>query len=149
MIGMPPMSHSRAIGSPRRCSMRRGDFAGEAGQAADRARVREQFVKSLSRARPKELVHDYLDRDAAARETGQARTQTPGLAIDEIEVRQQLAAERWRATERAREQGLKSGSELQQPSREGPEIEADRSRSKPRSQQKERARGGPEDDFGL
>lgn len=44
--------------------------------------ARQRFLDVLSRARPKELAHDYLDRD-------------PTLSIETLEAAQQRAAEEW------------------------------------------------------
>jgi len=52
--------------------------------------ARERFLDVLSRARPKELVHDYLDREQA-------------MSMAEIEAAQQRAAEEWREKQQARE----------------------------------------------
>ena len=52
--------------------------------------ARQRFLDVLSRARPKELVHDYLDREKA-------------MSMAEIEAAQQRAAEEWREKQQARE----------------------------------------------
>jgi Ti-type conjugative transfer relaxase TraA len=44
--------------------------------------ARQRFLDMLSRARPKELAHDYLDRD-------------PTLSMETLEAAQQRAAEQW------------------------------------------------------
>jgi hypothetical protein len=46
------------------------------------AEARQCFLDVLSRARPKELAHDYLDRE-------------PTLSIESLEAAQQRAAEQW------------------------------------------------------
>lgn len=52
----------------------------------------QRFLDVLSRARPKELVHDYLDREHR-------------MSMAEIEVAQQRAAEEWREKQHARDFG--------------------------------------------
>ena len=86
------------------------DFGGrKTGATAET--IRAQWTATLSRARPKEFAHDYLNRDAA---TGTARIKSPqrrswenDRVVDEphsgksmpsfndIEARRQRAAERW------------------------------------------------------
>jgi Ti-type conjugative transfer relaxase TraA len=62
------------------------DFGGRSGRT-DPAQVQDRFIAALSRARPKELAHDYLERDAAA-----------GVAMEpDLDTRQQQAAERWKS----------------------------------------------------
>jgi Ti-type conjugative transfer relaxase TraA len=54
--------------------------------------ARQRFMQVLSRARPKELAHDYLDREQR-------------MSMEAIEAAQQRAAEQWLAEHRARELG--------------------------------------------
>ena len=89
------------------------DFGGRAvGATADTVKAR--FVESLARARPKELAHDYLEREptaegvsiadfvahqvARSREVEHAPGRTRGPSpLADLESRQQQAAERWAA----------------------------------------------------
>jgi hypothetical protein len=63
--------------------------------------VHEPFTETLSRARPKELAHDYLEREApadVARVSDLSATAQPGpTPLNDIDARQQAAAERWAA----------------------------------------------------
>jgi hypothetical protein len=61
----------------------RDDFGGRHSNATPET-VRERFQDTLARARPKELAHDYLERESRE----QNRT-------EDLETRQQHAAERW------------------------------------------------------
>ena len=85
--------------------------------------ARQNFLDRMSRARPKELAHDYLERDESYHyinlrdfETKQPswrrKAATPSRPnhhrpqrsmMSEIDARQQRAAERWREKQRARE----------------------------------------------
>ena len=85
--------------------------------------ARQHFLNQLSRARPKELAHDYLEREDSyhyidlrvfepkerswrrkvAMSDLAARQSTQRSVMSEIDARQQRAAERWRDKQRARE----------------------------------------------
>ena len=79
------------------------DFGGRAPDA-DRATVEARLTQTLSRARPKELAHDYLERETWA-DTAPAPDDTaspppkidPLSPMEDIDARQQRAAERWLA----------------------------------------------------
>jgi Ti-type conjugative transfer relaxase TraA len=97
------------------------DFGGRAaGGSADSAKAR--FTQSLSRARPKELAHDYLERvlgdrntrlddlvarDAEARRSA-AREHAPSAMAD-LQARQRNAAERWKARPHTPQAGRGNG----------------------------------------
>jgi Ti-type conjugative transfer relaxase TraA len=72
------------------------DFRNPYRPEVSAAQARERFVATLSRARPKELAHDYLERDLDHTEA-----HTPGLSadftMDTIAAAQREAAQRWRA----------------------------------------------------
>lgn len=89
---------------------------------------RERLVATLSRVRQKDLAHDYLDMEGS--EPGETLAR-PALRMQDIELRQHQAAERWRERELARGQGKNSAS-------------ADRERSKTHTLSRE----GVEDDWG-
>jgi hypothetical protein len=87
----------------------RDDFGGRSQNATD-ATVGQRFMDTLSRARPKELAHDYLERepgsDAAlvskfvVSEWEKERTSPDGTAgrrsaMADLDAKQQAAAERW------------------------------------------------------
>jgi hypothetical protein len=60
------------------------------GRALTAEEARQRFIEVLSRARPKDLAYDYLDREHT-------------LSMAEIEAAQQRAAEHWREKQQARE----------------------------------------------
>jgi hypothetical protein len=91
------------------------DFGGRAHGATPES-IQARFTDTLSRTRPKELAHDYLERETAidsalvpglvAAEWEKTRNATQTLAADtaptnDIESRQQAAAERWAARQHA------------------------------------------------
>ena len=103
------------------------------GGVIDGAAVHERFVTTLSRARPKELAHDYLDRGAdsdTATTDSRLRTLTP----DEIEA---AARERWLAYRARVALGQEGGSDLAK------DQDAQRSRDK------QQGRELPDDDLSL
>ncbi len=99
-----------------------------AKEVPTREQARHRFLNTLSRARPKELAHDYLDRDARFH-SGEDKVRPPQSMAD-IDARQQQAAEHWRATQVARA-GI-SGHRVA-----GPQLENAHRRS----------RGGPESEL--
>jgi Ti-type conjugative transfer relaxase TraA len=129
------------------------DFGGRAA-GATAGSVKTRFTEALSRARPKELAHDYLEReptdtatisDLVARNAEHARADERELRpapIDDIAIRQQQAAERWKAKQQPipiAGQGAErspSQSPTHQPSHQ-------------RDKTPELRRDGPEDDFEL
>jgi Ti-type conjugative transfer relaxase TraA len=103
------------------------DFPSRSGAAGDSEQAaRERLFATLSRMRQKDLAHDYLDLE----ETMASPQRRPVIRMQDIEARQQQAAERWRERERARGRGLDS-----------PGAKLHRFRSNDYS------RGGPEEDF--
>jgi Ti-type conjugative transfer relaxase TraA len=104
------------------------DFPSRSGpqEDADHA-ARERLFATLARVRQKDLAHDYLEPEDA--EAGASRR--PSVTREDIERRQQQAAERWQERELARGRGVRS-----------PDVGQERTRNHSRS------RGGPEDDFG-
>jgi Ti-type conjugative transfer relaxase TraA len=87
------------------------DFGAIPENLGQRAEIRARFLTALSRARPKELAHDYLDRDVTGIQAGRGAVGTPArvgptrnLSIDEV---QRQGREAWlaqQADRRAREQ---------------------------------------------
>jgi Ti-type conjugative transfer relaxase TraA len=98
------------------------DFGLMPENAAQRGEVRARLLHALSRARPKELVHDYLDREPLSARAGRASVGAPGRggsvqrpSIDEL---QRQGREAWltlqverRAKERASEQQRESNQQ--------------------------------------
>jgi len=104
------------------------DFPTRSGPAANTDQAaRERLLATLSRVRQKDLAHDYLE-PAEEPPTGAGRPSA--VRMQDIELRQQQAAERWREREQAR-------GRIQSPSE-----------SLQRSKAHDYFRGGPEDDFG-
>jgi ATP-dependent exoDNAse (exonuclease V) alpha subunit len=111
------------------------DFGAEAGQDVDRQRVRERFMNSLSRARPKEMVHDYLDRESTSESITDRATAVSGLEPQPTAPgagsSQQTDLENWRdEVRRAREQAnegrarreREAGQRSPERSRDGPDY---------------------------
>ena len=88
----------------------RDDFGGRHPSATPES-VRTRFLETLSRARPKELAHDYLEREPGSdatlvsrlvasqwekeRNADHERPGTASLETNDLDARQQAAAERW------------------------------------------------------
>jgi hypothetical protein len=100
------------------------------------------MTSALSRARPKELVHDYLDREVTAAPGAKTEAQDAGRDMEDIDARQQQAAERWAERQRARAQGL--APEAGHGQVHGIEGVAHGS-----SKLQDHSLGGAEEDFGL
>jgi len=129
----------------------RDDFGGRAPTATDDT-VRQRFMETLSRARPKELAHDYLERDLGSEQTlvsrlvvsqwekerkaDHERPSPASLETDDLDARQQAAAERW----------LKAQREPIQ--RNTPTREPDHAPNLQGEEQRDHTRGGSEDDLG-
>jgi Ti-type conjugative transfer relaxase TraA len=132
----------------------RDDFGGRGARATDQT-VRQRFVETLSRARPKELAHDYLEREprseqglASPRITAQWEknriaqalgAEPAHFATNELEAKQQAAAERW-----LKGRGNPKPAKPNTPSNErnhdlSPRLE--------KARRPDRTRGGPEDDL--
>ncbi len=82
------------------------------GESLTPEQSRSRWLEVLSRARPKELAHDYLDRElevsaAAPRAIPRAR-----LTMHDIDAMQQQSAERWLEKQHNQELGLRSGPDL-------------------------------------
>jgi Ti-type conjugative transfer relaxase TraA len=129
------------------------DFGGRHPKATPES-VHTRLLETLSRARPKELAHDYLERetgsDAAlvsslvvnkwerertAGPNGPAAAHSP---TNDLEARQQAAAERWAARRNNAPAPEQGDSRTPLPTRERPDLELKRER--------DYDRGGPEDD---
>jgi hypothetical protein len=108
------------------------DFADpHAVEAISTEQGRQRFLNALSRERPKELAHDYLDRDPQMTRGGEGFRANSSMA--DIDARQQQAAERWLERQRACERGLVIGAE---------KVTAAK-------RYYGQSHGGPEDGFGL
>jgi Ti-type conjugative transfer relaxase TraA len=127
----------------------RDDFGGRHPSATPES-VRVRFMETLSRARPKELAHDYLECDSKVdsplvadlvvqqwrQDRNTPRTSRPSVsATNDLNAKQQAAAEGWL-------KGRRQPTPRNEPTREpdhAPDIEKEKSRG--------RWRGGPEDEL--
>ena len=133
------------------------DFGGRSG--APESEIRARFIAALSRARPKELAHDYLEpasgSDAAlvsrlvVKEWEKSRnadpnssTQTQHLPTNDLDAKQQAAAERWAA----RQQDLPTPGSAADPTKA---HTPDRTPLQENAHTLERKRDGPEHDLEL
>jgi Ti-type conjugative transfer relaxase TraA len=134
------------------------DFGGRTAGATTHD-VRASFTETLSRARPKELAHDYLERvpgsdqvsmgDLVARDAERARTaqrspehaRSPS-AMSDMESRQQQAAERWKNRQ---QHGPSAGQGAERSKTPDPSYKPTHERER----KPELRREGPEDDFEL
>ncbi len=127
------------------------DFGRRLAGATARS-VNVRFTEALARARPKELAHDYLERestdtatlaDLITRNDERERAVERELRtspMDDIDTRQQQAAERWKARQQV---GPKPGQGVERsPSQSPPHEPAHQPDKTP-----EPRRDGPEDDF--
>jgi hypothetical protein len=128
----------------------RDDFGGRAHGATDDT-VRQRFTDTLSRARPKELAHDYLEREPGSeqglvsrlvvsqwekeRRADHDRASTTSWDMSNLDAKQQAAAERWQKSRKERT-----------PSSER-DIENERGPSPEKERGPESTRGGPEDEL--
>jgi hypothetical protein len=128
------------------------DFGGRAYKATPES-IEARFNETLSRARPKELAHDYLEREQTTdpallaglvvadweknRNTGHTPTVQPTASpAKDLESRQQAAAERWAARQH-------------QPPAPGQGAEPSSAPSPKINKELELRRDGPEDDLEL
>jgi Ti-type conjugative transfer relaxase TraA len=134
----------------------RDDFGGRSPTATDET-VRQRFMDTLSRARPKELAHDYLERepgsDAALvsrlvvsqwekeRNAEPTPMTSARSSMSDLDARQQAAAERWAARQKNSPEPEHGGPRTPAPVPENPDLE--------RSKDRDYDRGGPEDDLDL
>jgi len=132
----------------------RDDFGGRAATATDET-VRQRFMDTLSRARPKELAHDYLERDLGSdaslvsglvvsqwekERSANAKATIPlHLPTDDLDAKQQAAAERWASRQKQGPLPNESAPRPKEPTLNLLDLELKRDRS--------RDRGGPEDDL--
>jgi Ti-type conjugative transfer relaxase TraA len=131
----------------------RDDFGARSPTAADET-VRQRFMDTLSRTRPKELAHDYLEREPGSEATivsspvvsqwEKGRKQepgpkaSPGSSMRDHDARQQAAAERWAARKQS----------AAQPTRDiNRDLNRDHLSSPENEQAPKRTRDGPEEDL--
>jgi Ti-type conjugative transfer relaxase TraA len=130
----------------------RDDFGGRAKSATPES-VRDRFTETLSRARPKELAHDYLERETGTdsalvpslvvsqwekeRKTEPNRSDAAQSPTNDFEARQQAAAERWAARQANPSAPEQSTPRTPAPTPKHPDLELKRGYD----------RGGPEDDL--
>jgi hypothetical protein len=130
----------------------RDDFGGRVKDATDDT-VRQRFTETLSCARPKELAHDYLERDAKVDSPLVAdlvveqwrkhhNTPTPSQPsasnANDLDARQQAAAERWAAGQQNAPQPTRDGNR---------ELNRDHSSHPENENTPERTYNGPEDEL--
>jgi Ti-type conjugative transfer relaxase TraA len=132
----------------------RDDFGGRSPSATDET-VRQRFIDTLSRARPKELAHDYLEReqgtDAAlvsrlvvsqwekGRTEDHTQPSTASLETSDLDAKQQAAAERWATRQKNPPTPGQGASRTPDPTLKTPDLELKR--------ELDHDRGGPEDDL--
>jgi Ti-type conjugative transfer relaxase TraA len=130
------------------------DFGGRSPSATDET-VRQRFMDTLSRARPKELAHDYLERepgsDAALvsrlvvsqwekeRKADHDRASASFLETNGLDAKQQAAAERWIERRKHSPAPEQSATRTPAPTPKTPDVELKRER--------DYDRGGPEDEL--
>ena len=129
----------------------RDDFGGRSASATNET-VRQRFMDTLSRARPKELAHDYLEREPGSEATlvsnlvvsqwekekkaDRDRPSTSSLDTNDLDAKQKAAAERWAARQQTEQGDEHTNTRI--PS-EYPEREL--------TPKQERGRDGPVDDL--
>lgn len=122
------------------------------GESLTPAQTRARWLDVLSRPRPKELAHDYLDRELEASTAApiSSLTATPGtrLTMHDIDALQQHAVERWLEKQRARELGLQSGVELEKSYGAGTNLAVEHDPRVPRNKHN-RSHNSPADDFDI
>lgn len=130
------------------------DFGGRAPTATDES-VRQRFMDTLSRARPKELAHDYLERDSGSeatlvsrlvvnqwekeRKADHDRPSGSFLETNDLDAKQQAAAERWAARQKHLPAPEQSTTRTPAPTPKNLDLELKRER--------DYELGGPEDDL--
>ncbi|MGH8260234.1 MAG: hypothetical protein ACREUG_11140, partial [Steroidobacteraceae bacterium] len=121
------------------------------------AEARIRWFEVLSRARPKELAHDYLDRGSELTERTREPESSPSiparirhahLTMRDLDALQQQAAERWSEQQRHRELTRDAGADLQHSPNTGEELASERRPSIPRHTH-HAAHRGLDDDFEL
>jgi Ti-type conjugative transfer relaxase TraA len=134
----------------------RDDFGGRSPTATDET-VRQRFMDTLSRARPKELAHDYLERepgsDAALvsrlvvsqwqkEKNAEAKRPDPASSsMQDLDAKQQAAAEKWLKGRQYSQRTSQSSVDRTRNDDHAPETE--------KNQNPDWSRDGPEDDFEL
>jgi Ti-type conjugative transfer relaxase TraA len=106
--------------------------------------VRDRFEGILSRARAKELAHDYLDPDLMLPDR---LTKKPHLKLSDIDAIQQRAAERWFARQHA--QKSEPSAESHASPLHGVEPEHDDSADPRHQKHRNQLYRGPEDDLEI
>ena len=133
------------------------DFAGKFGwKSVAHDEIHAEVVAALSRARPKDLAHDYLESfpepDLTAAQLPSERLATDlrkdQISMDLIDARQQAAAERWREKQRAKELGV-SAHEHERSADLNEHLELSEEDPLTRRNRHELSRDGLEDDLEL
>lgn len=119
-----------------------------AGESLTPAQARTRWLEVLSRARPKELAHDYLDRELEAAAAATPAEQPARLTLYDIDALQQQAAERWLERQHARDHVPLSGAELDASHVAVDELTASQRRAIPRNRHGH-SHIGPENELEL
>jgi Ti-type conjugative transfer relaxase TraA len=119
----------------------RDDFGGRNPKSTPES-VHDRFTETLSRARPKELAHDYLELESgspADRISTLVPTDLEKNQANFLDARQQEAAERWAERQKNSPAPGEGAQRTPAPDRQYPDLEL-----KP---ERDYDRGGPEDDL--
>lgn len=106
-----------------------------AGETLSPPEARTRWLEVLSRARPKELAHDYLDRELEASAAATRPTSGPRLTMNDIDALQKNAAQRWHEALRT------------VPPHQADEILREMQHQLSRTHVRRYPSGGPDDDF--
>lgn len=83
------------------------------GDALSPDQSRARWLEVLSRARPKELAHDYVDRELEASVSSPDLARGALLTMRDVDNLQRRAAEQWRSRQRAQVLGMQRRSHLE------------------------------------
>ena len=133
------------------------DFAGKVGwKRVAHDELHTEVAAALSRARPKDLAHDYLEpipeAELTATQLASEQLSTDvrkdQISMGLIDARQQAAAERWREKQRAKELGV-SAHEHERSADLNEHLELSEEDPLTRRNRHELSRDGLEDDLEL
>jgi Ti-type conjugative transfer relaxase TraA len=119
----------------------RDDFGGRNPKSTPES-VHDRFTETLSRARPKELAHDYLELESgspAVRISTLVPTDEEKNQANDLDVRQQAAAERWAERQKSSPAPEEGARRTSAPNRQYPDLEL--------RPERDYDLGGPEDDL--
>jgi hypothetical protein len=118
--------------------------APETDRPASSTEIRDRFHAVLSRARAKELAHDFLDPNLLLPDRLAQKEPRTWADIDAV---QQNAAERWLAKQHARKSALSADKELT--SSQSRELDHDATSNALRPRTQRQSYQGPEDDLDV